>query len=58
MKKSSVCWKFIACDSGFQNLVKKSPQAKQIITVAQEELGDAAKVEALLRKVKATQAHN
>jgi hypothetical protein len=45
LSNSTLC--FITCDSGFQNLVKKSPQAKQIIAVAQEELGDAAKVEAL-----------
>jgi hypothetical protein len=56
LSDSTLC--FITCDSGFQNLVKKSPQAKQIITVTQEELGDAAQVEALLRKVIATHLHN
>jgi hypothetical protein len=56
LSDSTLC--FITCDSGFQNLVKKSPQATQIITVTQEELGDAAQVEALLRKVIATHLHN
>jgi len=40
---------FLTCDTGFENAVKCSPQAKQIVTVKQEELSDAARVEAILR---------
>ena len=40
---------FLTCDGGFQNLVKKSPQAKRIVTVEPHKLADAEKVEAVLR---------
>jgi hypothetical protein len=42
---------FLTCDGGFQNLVKKSPQAKGIVTVEPEALADAGKAEAVLRGV-------
>lgn len=45
----SLC--FLTCDTGFQNLVKKSPQAARIITVRPAELADARKVEAVLRNI-------
>ena len=42
---------FLTCDSGFQNLVKHSPQAPRIRTVQPAELDDTAKVESLLRDI-------
>jgi hypothetical protein len=42
---------FLTRDGGFQNLVKKSPQAKRIVTVEPGALADAGKVEAVLRGV-------
>jgi len=42
---------FLTCDGGFQNLVKKSPQAPRIITIPPADLADSEKVEALLRKI-------
>jgi hypothetical protein len=42
---------FLTCDTGFQKLVKKSPQAARIATVGHEDLRDAKNVEAVLRKI-------
>lgn len=41
---------FLTCDKGF-NRVKRSAQASRIIVVSQEDLSDAEKVEALLRRI-------
>ncbi len=46
---TSLC--FLTCDQGFGKRVKKSEQAARIITVAPEELLDAQKAEALLKKI-------
>jgi hypothetical protein len=42
---------FLTCDTGFQNLVKKSPQAARITTVPPADLADGTRVETLLRKI-------
>ena len=42
---------FLTCDTGFQNLVKRSHQARQIVTVAQGDLVDSATVEGILRDI-------
>jgi hypothetical protein len=46
---SSLC--FVTCDTGFQNLVKKSPQAERIFVLTLAELADAKKVDAVLRVI-------
>jgi hypothetical protein len=48
LSDASMC--FLTCDTGFRNLVRKSPQAKRIITASLAELADAPKIEGLLRK--------
>jgi hypothetical protein len=49
LQDKSLC--FLTCDTGFQNLVKKSPQVSRIIIVSGEDLASASMVEALLRKI-------
>jgi hypothetical protein len=44
----SLC--LLTCDKGFRKRVKKSEQARRLITATREELIDAKKAEALLRK--------
>jgi hypothetical protein len=44
----SLC--LLTCDQGFKKRVKKSEQVNRLIVVAPEELMDATKAEALLRK--------
>jgi hypothetical protein len=48
LSDASLC--FLTCDTGFRNLVRKSSQAKRIITASPAELADAPKIEGLLRK--------
>ena len=42
---------FLTCDGGFRDLVKKSPQAKRIVTVKPGELADAGMVEEVLHGI-------
>ena len=43
--------RFLTCDKGFAGRVRKSPQAARIHTVTLDDLADAPKIEALIRKV-------
>jgi hypothetical protein len=43
--------RFLTCDKGFAGRVRKSPQAARICTVTLDDLADAPKIEALIRKI-------